>query len=150
MGRQMGCTCLSGLLAVAACAVGPSETRRTVAGDPARAQRAVAAELTSLGFARMTMVPDGLEATAAAVPPVWAVCPPILVGDGDDRRRMASPDRRRAVVRVAITPAGVGTAVSVATAFTASYRNSFNGNGVERACRSTVAVEARLLDAVSK
>lgn len=134
-------------LSVGACVAPPIETSRAISADPAQVRRQVEAELTALGFTRVGTQPEGIEARAAAAPPAWAACPPALVGDGDDRRRMATPDRRQAVVRIAIAPGTSGTRITVAASFTAAYRNPFSGYGSERACRSRGVVEARLLAA---
>jgi hypothetical protein len=141
---------LAAWLAVAGCAGQPVQTGRTVPADPARAQRAVEAELRSLGFVGIRLRPGMVEATAGNVPSAWAACPPVLVGDGDDRRRMASPSRRQAVARVTIVPGAGGAAVTVATSFGATYRNGFSGNGFERACRSQGIIESRLLAAAGR
>ena len=143
----MRSTSVAALVAVAACVAQPIETSRTVTADPAWARRAIEAELTALGFTRVGTEPERIEATAGAAPPAWAACPPMLVGDGEDRRRMASPDRRQAVVRIAITPGTAGAQITIAASFTAAYRNPFSGYGSERACRSRGVVEARLLAA---
>lgn len=138
---------VAALLAVAACVAPPIETSRSIPAAPAQVRGAVEAELAALGLTRVGTQPDEIEATAAAAPPAWAACPPVLVGDGEDRRRMASPDRRQAVVRIAIRPDAAGTQITIAASFTAAYRNPFSGYGSERACHSRGVVETRLLAA---
>ena len=73
----------------------------------------------------------------ANVAPSWATCGPILVGDGDDRHRMVSADRR---ARHGADRAGAGRRRdlrwSIDADFAADYRNPNTGTGLERACRT--------------
>ena len=134
--------------ALTACASGTIETARTVPNDPAAVRVRLEAELGRLGFRPASGRPGTtLEATAGTAVVDWAACTPVLVGGGDNGTRMATAGQRRASVRVGLAPDDGGTAVTVATNFAASYRNTRSGSSFERACRSKGVVEARLLDA---
>lgn len=130
---------------IAACAMAPAVTERTVTADPARVLDRIGAELERLGFRRTAGSQGALDATAARATAMWAACPPVLVGDGDDRRLIASAERRYVDVRVVAMPAGAGTVIAVTASFRASYRNRARGGGFERPCRSTGTLEDLLL-----
>ena len=134
------------MLLLDACAGGQMETNRTVPGEPAIVGERVVAELTRLGFRRITKGNGTIAATAASVAPSWATCGPILVGDGDDRHRMVSAGREQGKVRIMLAQAGGGTSLAIFADFAAEYRNPYTGTGRERACRTTGTLERVLLD----
>jgi hypothetical protein len=135
------------LLALAGCATGPASTERTLDAAPAVVLERVTIELRDLGFSPETGGPGSLLATTTRADPAWATCSPVLVGDGDDRRLMASAERRDAQIRVTATAVAGRTDLSVGAEFRAGYRNRLRAAGFERACRSTGVLEARLLEA---
>ncbi len=138
------------LLPLAGCTLGSIEHSRTVPEDPATVAERLASELPRLGFVEVERSPGAVTATAAAVTSGWAICGPILVGDGDDRYRMVGADRRHGSVRVTLTPAaGGGTTVAVFPSFTADYRDPNKGIVLERACRSGGTLEGQLLQAAA-
>ena len=136
-----------GLLLLGACATAPRMAERNVAGSTGAALARAGTALAGLGFGRATSGPETLTAATQRVDPAWAVCPPVLVSDGDDRRVMASAEARTARVTVTATPGGDATAVRVEAAFAATYRNRLRATSFERACRSIGRLEALLLDA---
>ncbi len=128
---------IAATLALASCTLGPIETERTVPDEPAAVAARVEAELTKFGFRRSEGGADVIEATAGNVAEEWATCGPTLVGDGDNRRRMATAERESGMVRVVVMQLGDGASVTVSTRFAGYYRNSFIGYGGDRPCRST-------------
>ena len=138
------------VLALPACATGTIETARTVPDDPAAVRTRLEAELSRLGFRVASGGPGTtLEATDGTAAVDWAACTPVLVGGGDNGRRMATAGQRRASVRIDLAPGDGGTTIVVAAMFAASYSNPRSGYNFERACRSKGTVEARLLDAAT-
>jgi hypothetical protein len=147
----MGPRCLR-LLAgtlLAGCTLGEADTRRTVPGDAAEVAGRVEAELRRLGFVDLERTGGGIEARALTVEDSWAVCGPILVGDGDDRYRMVSAERERGTVRVTFAEAPDGVMVAVLPTFAADYRNPNKGIVIPRACRSGGVLEGQILAAAA-
>jgi hypothetical protein len=141
--------------ALAACATAPpAETERLVAGPPVAAAERIEAALNALGLRRTQGSAGVIEAETRQASTAWASCLPMLVSDGDDRRRMVTAEQRRASVRVDLAPAGPGTSgpgttVRVTSSFVADYRNPISGYGFERDCSSRGVVERTLLDAAA-
>jgi hypothetical protein len=140
---------LSALL-LAGCAGGRVETRRTIPVEPATVAERLVAELTRLGFRRISRGKGLIEAMAGSVAPSWATCGPILVGDGDDRHRMVSAGQEHGSVRIMLAPATGGTSLAVLARFVADYRNPYTTNSLERACRTTGVLERMLLDEAAR
>jgi hypothetical protein len=148
MRRARSLKVMAALLGLAACVAGPPvPSDREVAGDPAEIRRRIEAELARLGLAPAAGGAGVLEAHRTGAPAAWAGCAPVLLGDGDDRYRMATADTRAATVRVTLAPAPAGTRAAVAVRATGSYRNPFTTYRVDRPCSSTGLVESRLLAA---
>ena len=129
-------------------------TERVVSGPAAAVAARVEAALGTLGLRQTRASAEAIEAETRLASTGWASCPPALVSDGDDRRRMVGAEQRRAEVRVDLAPAGAagsgqGTTVRVTARFAAGYRNPMTGYGLERDCRSRGVVERTLLDAAA-
>jgi hypothetical protein len=71
----------------------------------------------------------------------------MLLGDQEDRFRMASARHKAGDVTVALTSAPPVTQVRVTPIFRATYRNPINGTSFDAPCESTGVLERRLLDA---
>ena len=136
------------LLLLAGCATAP-ETRRVVPGDPASAGARIAAELTRLGFADVMRSDGAVSGRTGSVEQGWAICGPILVGDGDDRYRMVSVGRERAAVQVLLAPAPEGVAITVEPTFVGEYRHPGKGILLERPCRTGGTLERLILAAAA-
>jgi len=141
--------------ALVSCATAPpAETDRLVAGPSATVAARIEAALNGLGLRRTQGSAGVIEAETRQASTAWASCLPVLVSDGDDRRRMVTAEQRRASVQVDLAPAGPGTSgqgttVRVTTRFAAGYRNPSSGYSFERDCDSRGVVERTLLDAAA-
>lgn len=134
------------LAGLAACALTPPETSRTVDAEPATVVAQVEEALARLGLPAATRVDgDRVRADLPHVRREWASCAPTLVGDSDDGRRVATASRIRGEVEVRLAPAANGTQVTVDTRYVGSYRDTVNGYSFDRPCRTTGALEERLL-----
>lgn len=132
----------------------PVPTERVVPGPTSAVAARVEAALSALGLRRTQASAAAIEGETRLASVEWAACPPALVSDGDDRRRMVGVEQRRAQVRVDLAPADAAgpqpeTVVRVTVTFAAAYRNPFTGYGFERECRSRGVVERVLLDAAA-
>jgi hypothetical protein len=134
---------------VVGCTPGPVITARSVDADPDLVLERVAAQLGRLDFAPVSRASGALEATTERASPEWASCPPVLVSAGDDRRVMASAERRQVRVLIATTRAAAGTEVTVSASFSASYRNRARATTFERSCRSSGKLERLLLSSAN-
>lgn len=136
---------------VAACVAGvPIEPAREVAGPPSAVGERVAAGFRHLGLGSPRANDDGtLSAGLGHVRTEWAKCRPRLVGGGDDRKVMATANRRRGDVDVTLTPAPTGTRVEVRTHFIGIYRNTATGYTFETPCASTGVIENGLIAAAA-
>lgn len=129
-------------------------TERVVPGPTSAVAARIEAALSTLGLRRTQASTVAIEGETRLASADWASCPPALVSDGDDRRRMVGAEQRRARVHVDLAPAGAAgpqseTVVRVTATFAAGYRNPFTGYGLERECRSRGVVERALLDAAA-
>lgn len=136
---------------VAACvAGGPIEPVREVAAPPPVVGERVAAGFRRLGLSDPQTGSDGtLRAALGSVRSEWARCRPRLVSAGDDRRVLATANRRRGDVEVRLTPVPAGTRVEVRTRYVGFYRNTATGYTFETPCASTGAVEDELTTAAA-
>ena len=105
------CAPLLAILLLPGCA-GPIEVRREVPDGPEQVTDRIAARLTELGLTVSDRSAAGLTARSSSALPAWAVCPPRLVGGGDDRRVMTSARTRQARIRVELVPDQAGIRVS--------------------------------------
>lgn len=125
---------------------------RTVSADAPAARARVEEALREAGFAlrrdddtALTIVGENPSPDAA-----WADCPLALARDPDpdtNRRSFERPVGRRAVVVVRFMPLGGRTITSLELLQAGAYRNPYVGMMFEECCRSTGALEVKLLDA---
>lgn len=134
---------------VAACTGGAlPEPVREVAGPPAVVAERVAGGFRRLGVAAPSAKDDGsLGTTLGHVRTDWARCRPHLVSGGDDRRVLATANRRYGEVTVGLAEVPAGTRVDVQTRYIGVYRNTATGYQFETPCESTGIVEDALLAA---
>ncbi len=132
------------------CTGAPIESARIVPADPATVGDRIRASMLPLGLTPTTGQDQTIIGTTTHAPADWAACGIVLVGRGGGEhssRRATSVDARAASVRVALTPAGDGTAVKVRAMFSGAYYNPETAQKFDRPCRSKGVLEARLLAA---
>lgn len=127
------------------------EVTRSYQIAPGEAEHRIREVLQEAGFAPSEPA-DGLIRASVTYEDErdWAWCPPRRVKDrGSDRRQLARPVDWTSTVEARVTGDAGSSRVVVATDHAQTLRNGFINWTFDNACRSTGALERRVLDAIA-
>lgn len=139
-----------GLAGLAACTTGIVDPVREVPGSPELVSDRLVQGAKRLGLSQPTSASaETVRLDLAHARTSWTSCPPMLVGGGDDTRRMATASRRWGEVDITLAPVPTGTQVAIRSRFVGLYRNPITGYSFETPCRSAGTLEEGLLEAAA-